>query len=304
MHHHRLVLNGPPGPVADLARALRDAGAEPAPDDGPPRFTWTTPDASPPTTLCARHPGVAVGVERFVDRGATLDHLVLQGGEATVLERLPFAPTPDEDPPPSALGPDDCAPLPPEALAEAADRVAREPVRLPARPMATALDDALLVGAALGRVCAAVSADPGAVLPDDASPAALPALAALAAAACTAGAAAHDPSSPGELAYERARVLAEAHALAAGERLWSRRGDADWPEWLMYVLTGTATVLDDCAAAVHQPPLPVFAPHAGHGATLVERLGHATTRLVTTCLQTLVLFSAGTAAASGDCARN
>jgi hypothetical protein len=300
MHHHRLVLNGPPGPVADLARALQDAGAEPVPADGPPRLTWTTADPSPPLRLSARHPEVAVGVERFADRGATLDHLVLQGAEATVLERLPFAPAPDEDLPLLDLGPDDCAPLPAAALAHAADRVAGAPVRLPALPTATALDDALLVGAALGRVCAAASADPAPVLADDASPAALAELVALAAAACTAGAAAHDPSTPGELAYERARVLAEAHALAAVERLWSRQGDADWPEWLMYVSTGAAAVLEDCAAALHQPPPSVLALHAEHGATLVERLGHATTRLVTTCLQTLVLFSAP----AGGCARN
>lgn len=305
MHHHRLVLNGPPRAVAALARALVAAGAAPVPEavPGPPRLTWTTPEPSPLSAICARHPEAAVGVERFADLGATLDHLVLRGAETTVLERLPFAPAGGDDPPlleGLALG-GEGVPLSPGALAVAAGRVAREPVRLPAAPALSAVDDALLVGAALGRVCVAAGEDP---VGDEHPPAVvLAALSDLAAVALTAGAVVHDPASDGELAFERARVLAEAHAVATAERLWSRPGDADWSEWLMYVLTGAVTVVEDCAVALHQPPVPLLALHAEHGATLVERLGHATTRLVATCLQVLVL-SGATTAGSGGCARN
>lgn len=301
MQHHRLVLNGPPGPVAALARALRAAGAAPVPGSDPPRLTWATPDPSPLAALCARHPGATAGVERFADLGPTLDHLVLKGAEITVLERLPFAPAPGDDPPllvDLALT-DDGAPLPRDALASAARLVAAEPVRLPAAPTATALDDALLVGTAVGEVCAAAGAEPV----DEPPPAVLAALATLGAAALTAGATAHDPASPGELAFERARGLAEAYAIAAAERVWCSRGDADWPEWLMYVLVSAATVTEDCAVALHGPSEPMFAVHGEHGSTLAERLGHATTRLVATCLQALVLFAPATAGPSG-CARN
>jgi hypothetical protein len=299
MQHHRFVLNGPPGPVAALARDLHAAGAVPVHGSDPPRFTWTTPPPSPLVALCARHPEATVGVERFADLGATLDHLVLQGRETTVLERLPLRPT-SEDGPPLAL-PEDGAPLPPAGLLAAAERVAAEPVRLLPAPTASALDDALLVGIAAGRLCAAA----GAELPSGDPPdAALDALAALAAAGLTAGAAVHDPADAGEMAFERARVLAEAHGIAAAERVCSRPGAADWPEWLLYVLVDVATVLEDCAVAVHEPPPPGLALYVEHGSTVAERLGYATTRLVASGLQVLTLFAGTAAVGPGGCARN
>jgi hypothetical protein len=309
MHHHRLVLNGPPGAVAALADALHAAGAQPIPGADPPRLTWATPAPSPLHGVCAEHPRVVVGAERFALLGQTLDRVVVRGAETTVLERRPFAPHTDDldgdadDGDPLLQGfvlAEDCAPLESEALRGAARRVAAEPVRLGPGPAAGALDDALLVGAAVGRVCVAATADPApggvhALSADPRAaarpaPAVLDALAGLAAAALTAGAACTEPSGAAEMAYERAFHLTEAYAIAAAERLWSRPGDADWPEWLMYALLGTVAVVEDCATTLHQPPPPLLTAHLEHAATQRERLCHATTRLVATCLQALVLF--------------
>jgi hypothetical protein len=316
MQHHRLELNGPPDDVAALASALHAAGAQPIPGADPPRLTWTTPAPSPLHGVCARHPRVVVGAERFALLGETLDRVVLRGAEATVLERRPFAPhfdgldgdgdADDGDPILHGLAlAEDCAPLDPDALGVAGRRVAAHPVRLGPGPAGSALDDALLVGAAVGRLCAVATADPR---PGDPaahalsadprasarpSPAVLTALVDVAAAALTAGAACADPACAAELAYERARHLTEAYAIAAVERLWSRPGDADWPEWLMYTLLGAVAVVEDCATTLHQPPPPLLAVHLEHAATQRERLCHGTTRLVATCLQALVLFAAG-----------
>lgn len=308
MNHHRLVLNGPPEHVDALARALLDAGAEPVPGADPPCLTWATPAPLPLPSLGADHPRVNVGVERFALLGETVESLVLRGGAVTILERRPFAPVNDDDPHPlltdATLA--DCAPLPPPLLHAAAMRVADQSLQLGPNPTSTTLDDALLVGAAIGHVCTAALAAP---LEDVAAgEGGLPlavrdALAALAATAITAAAATTDPASSGELDFERAHQLTEAHAVAGAERLWSRPGNADWPEWLMYILLGAASVVEDCAVALHQPPPPVFSLHAEHGATREERLGHATTRLVATCLQALALFDPAPSG-PGGCARN
>lgn len=304
MHHHRLTLNGPPDRVAALAQTLRDAGATLLPGTDPPRVTWTTGERAPLAAACLAHPRVSVGVERFALLGETLERLVVRGPDVTVLERAPFAPVIDPDERLDELLPDGCAPLRPADLRDAAERVLAQPVRLPPGPAGTAMDDALLVGAAVGAVCEAALTAP----PDDDGPlppvAVLDALAVLAAAALTAGAAATDPAADAELAHERAHHLTEAHAIAAAERLWSRRGEADWPEWLMYILLGTATVVEDCAVAVHgpPPPAPALAVHAEHGTTQRERLSHGTTRLAATCLQALALFAAPENASG--CARN
>jgi hypothetical protein len=303
MHHHRLTLNGPPDHVAALAQALEGSGAVLLPGTDPPRVTWTTAGRAPLSAACAAHPRVSVGVERFTLLGETLERLVVRGADVTVLERAPFAPVIDPDERLDELLPEGCAPLRASDLHAAAQRVLAQPTRLPPGPAGTSMDDALLVGAAVGAVCeAALAAPPD----DDGDPpppiAILDALAGLGAAALTAGAAATNPAADAELAYERAHHLTEAHAIAAAERLWSRRGEADWPEWLMYILLGTATVVEDCTVAVHEPAPHALAIHAEHGATLSERLSHATTRLAATCLQALALFAAPENASG--CARN
>ena len=60
----------------------------------------------------------------------------------------------------------------------------------------------------------------------------------------------------------------------------------------MYVLAGAGGLVEDCAACLHQPPPPFHSVHAEHHRTGEERLQHAATRHVATCLQTLVLFGA------------
>jgi hypothetical protein len=304
VHHHRLVLNGPRAAVARLAGDLVAAGATvlPGAEGAPPRLVWTTGDPRALGVLCARHPRVAAGVERFAFLGATLERLVATGREATVLERRPVVGEPDPaeddgpDPPPSRLLGGlcldaDCVPLPRAALDAAARRVAVLPVDVGPGLAASALDDALLVGAAAGRVCDQATATPLYDLAPAAA-SALGAIAALAAAALTTSAACAGAAGLAELQHERAWCLTEATAYAALERLWTRPGDADWPEWIMYVLAGAAAIVEDCAACLHHPAPPYVSIHTERQPTDEERLRESASRLVTTCLQALVLFDA------------
>ena len=304
VHHHRLVLNGPRAAVARFVADLVAAGATVLPGvaGAPPRLVWTAGDPHALDALCARHPRVAAGVERFAFLGQTLERLVAAGRETTVLERRPVvsvsepAEDEDRDPPPSRLLgglclDEDCAPLAPDALDAAARRVVALPIAVGPGLATSSLDDALLVGAAAGRVCEQATATPL----YDLAPAAggaLGAIAGLAAAALTTGAACAGAAGLAELQHERAWCLTEATAHAALERLWTRPGDADWPEWIMYVLAGAAAVVEDCAACLHHPAPPYVSIHTERQPTDEERLRETASRLVTTCLQALVLFDA------------
>ncbi|WCB96240.1 hypothetical protein DSM104299_04997 [Baekduia alba] len=274
MHHHRLVLNGPPPAVARLVDDLRAAGAEGITREPPVRLVWTTAHASAVEALCARHRRVVVGVERFETLGAELERLVVCGREATVLERRAFA---DEE----------LAPLGPEALRRVALGVAAMPVALGSGLAGTALDDALLVGPALGRLCAAAG-DPLAV--ERPPRAAVDAIRALAAVALTVGANASAPASDAELAFERSWRLAQAAAFAAQDAWWARPDDDDWPEWLMFLLSCAAGVVESCAACLHRPPPDVKSLIAEHHATADEQLDHAAGLLTIVTLQALTLF--------------
>ena len=303
--HHRLVLNGPRAAVSRLAGDLVASGATPLPGT-PPRLVWSTEDAGELAAACAGHRRVIVGAERFAFLGDTLERLVVQGRAVTVLERRPLAADGDDQERRGLCLDPDGHPLPRAALDAAAARVAALPTDLGAGLAGSALDDALLVGAAAGLVCSGATAP----VPDDLvpapvhplatdpraagapAPAVLGAVAALASAALTAGAACTGPSCSAELAYERAWALTEATAFAALERLWASPGGADWPEWLMDVLAGAAAVVEDCAACLHHPPPDHISVHTERQPTNDERLQESTGRLVATCLQALVLFDA------------
>jgi hypothetical protein len=290
MHHQRLVLNGPPAAVARLADDLRAAGAVAVagPTAGPPRLVWETARPAALEGVCARHGAVAVGVERFELLGDELQRLVVRGPEATVLERRrPAGGGGHElDGVEDARGlclEEDGAPLDPAALRAAARRVLAAPVDARPGPTCSAADDAVLIGAAAGRFCATVAQDgPG--------PGGRAALAALAAAALTLPTAI--PACAAERSFERDWRLTQAVARAGRETLWSRPGEADWPEWLMDLLTGAAAVIDGCSACLHQPPPPFVSVHTEHVDTEAEQLERAAGRLVTTALQALVLFDA------------
>jgi hypothetical protein len=286
VHHHRLVLNGAPAAVARLTDDLLAAGAVAiACCDPPVRLVWATPRASAVEALCARHRGVVVGLERFEALGAEIERLVLHGRDRTLLERRSLAG--DDDPYGApALG-EDAVPVPAGALRAAARRVAALPVAVGPGLLATALDDALLLCPALGRLCTAA----GDLIADDPPPrAALCEVAELAARGLTVAAAGAGPSCPAELAFERSWRLAGAAARVGREPLWSRPGDADWPEWLMDLLERAAAVIETCAAGLHHPPPPQASVYAEHFCTVDEYRDQAATDLVTAALQTLVLF--------------
>jgi hypothetical protein len=339
MHHHRLVLNGSPGAVTRLTAALRTAGAVAVPTaaGAPRRMVWSTTDPSALTALCARHRAVVVGIERFLALGDELERLVIHGREVTVLERRrlvvaaddgedhdaargdaadhPLSPDADADRASPPTGHDDLArfpplrglcldpdgtPLDPAALRAAARRVAARPTDLGPGLAGTSLHDALLLGGAVGALCAAAG-DPHAA--DTPGAQALDATAALAAIALTIAANGSGAACAAELEHERAWRLTRAVAHAGRETRWVAPGDADWPEWLMYLLAGAADVVEDCAACLHQPAAPSLSIHAEHQGTDEERLEETAGWLVATCLQTLVLFDAGPGPSSG-CARN
>jgi hypothetical protein len=289
MHQHRLVLNGPAAAVARLADDLCTAGAVAmtGPTAGPPRLVWETAGAATLEGLCARHRDVAVGVERFELLGDELERLLVKGREATVLERRRLAAgVHDLDGSEEARDlclEEDGAPLDPAALRKAARLVMVAPVDLRPGPTCSAADEAVQVGMAVGRLCATVDEDGpgvgGRVM-----------IAALAATALTLGTI--GAASEAERSFERGWRLTQAIARAGGERLWSRPGEADWPEWLMDLLTGAARVIEACAACLHQPPPPFVSVHTEHVDTEAEQLERAAARLVTTVLQVMVLFDA------------
>jgi hypothetical protein len=265
MHHHRLVLNGPPSAVARFTEELRSAGAATVDDGRRPRLIWTTPRASALEALCARHARVIVGVERFASLGDALERLVVHGRETTVLERRGFEVGELDD----AL-PDEGEPLDPAALRAVALEVAALPVRYGPILTATTIDDAVLVGPAVGRLCAAATD----------APVARAALRSLAAIGLTVGANASAPACDAELAFERAWRLTQATAFAGQDALWTRPQDADWPEWLMFVLSCAAGLIESCAACAHRAPAGVASLHTEHFATAD----------VMVALQALVLF--------------
>jgi hypothetical protein len=155
------------------------------------------------------------------------------------------------------------------------------PAGLGPGPICSATDDAVRVGSAVGRLCATVAQDgPG--------PGGDATIAALAASALTLGTA--GPACEAERRFERDWRLTQAIARAGCERLWARPGEAEWPEWLMDLLTGAARVIDGCSACLHQPPAPFVSVHTEYVDTEAEQLEHAAGRLVSTALQTLVLF--------------
>jgi hypothetical protein len=187
MHQHRLVLNGPPTAVQRLADDLRAAGAVAVADvtAGSRRLVWATAGPTALEGLCADHRSVVVGVERFELLGDELQRLVVRGREATLLERRTLV---ADDGDAAALEhgglclDEDGAPLAPAALRTAARRVLTAPAKGAPGPGGSAVDDAVLMGAAAGRLCVAAG-DPSAGL----GAGGLDAVAALAAAALTVG---------------------------------------------------------------------------------------------------------------------
>jgi hypothetical protein len=318
MHHHRLVLNGPPAAVVHLAGDLCAAGAvDVSSGGGPPaRLVWATPRPSAVEALCARHRAVVVGVERFEALGEQLERLILHGREATLLERRTVATGPEAADLAFELDDDDggagdlllrterdtdalacwglCLDEDGEALdvgalRAAARRVAALPVDVGSGAASSSLDDALLLGPAIGRLCAAAG-DP---LAHDLPPAAaLDAVVALAAVALTIAAASAGSAVAAELDFERAWRLTQATAHASRETLWARPGDADWPEWLMHLLSRAASVVESCAECLHQPVPAFVSIHTEHVGTVEEQLDREACGLVSTALQALVLFGA------------
>jgi hypothetical protein len=281
MHQHRLVLNGPPAAVTRLSVDLCAAGAVAVAGaaSARPRLVWETARPAALEGLCARHGAVAVGVERFELLGDELQRLVVQGSHATMLERRRLHDLDGLEGRGLCLE-EDGALLDPAALRAAARQVMVAPVSLGPGPACSAVDDALLLGRAGGRLCSAVAGD----VPDVGGRFAI---AALAAAALSVGV-----PCTAEREFERAWRLTQATARAGREELWARPGEADWPEWLMDLLTGVARVVEACSACLHQPPAPVASLHTEHFGTEEEELEQAAGWLVATALQTLVLFGA------------
>jgi hypothetical protein len=288
MHRQRLVLNGPPVAIARLADDLCAAGAVavPGPTAGPPRLVWETAQSGRLEGLCARHREVTVGVERFELLGDELERLVVRGRDATVLERRRLgggAPELDgvEEMGGGVCLEEDGAPLEPAALRGAARSVMAAVVDLGPGSTCSAVDDAVWVGRAVGRLCATVAQDG----PGVGGHARIAALAATALSVGTVGSA-----CAAERSFERDWRLTQAIARAGREELWARPGQAEWSEWLMDLLIGAARVIEGCSACLHQPPPPFVSLHTEYVDTEAEELEHAAGRLVTTALQALVLF--------------
>lgn len=285
MHHHRLVLTGPPLALRPLVDELRRAGATVVDADDPPRLVWSTSDPRLVERLALRHAEVAVGVERFEALGSEMVRLVVRGGEATVLDRRRVLPTPGDDDLEAwgNVDEDEGLRLDQELLRRAAGRVE---LRCREVPPAGALGSALAVGCAFGALCAFAREPYAPAAPGERV---LHAVADLAASALLVSAAPRPPA-PAEARVERAWALTSALARAGAEALWDRPGEAAWAEWLGYLVASTSDVLLACAESIDGGATAIASVHREHFATPDEQRAWAAGALVATCLQAIALF--------------
>jgi hypothetical protein len=287
VHHHRLVLNGPPPALRRLVDELRRAGATVLAADAAPRLVWSTDDPGVLERVAVRHADVAVGVERFEALGTEVVRLLVCGGETTVLDRRGVLPGPEDDLEGWGCELDEeGVRLEPELLRRAARRVEGHAGPGEAGPRASGLDAALALGRALGTLSTQAAA---ALAPGAPGCAQLDAVAGLAAAALAVGT---EPVAPAPAAalVERSWTLTRALARAALDELWDRPGEADWTAWLRYLVAATSDALLACAESVDGAGTAIAAVHREHFATPDEQQAAAAGALVATCLQTMVLF--------------
>jgi hypothetical protein len=290
VHHHRLVLNGPPPALQRLVDDLRRAGATVLAGEEAPRLVWSTSDPQVVERLAVRHAGVAVGVERFEALGTEVVRLVVRGDQATVLDRRRVVPSPDDDEL-EAWGcapSDEGLPLDPELLRRAAHRVDRCATDLRPDGPVDALGGGFALGCAFGVLCESAARGRS-------RRGALDAVAGLAAAALTVSAtraASADDGAwpPAAAAVERSWVLTRALARAGADALWDRPPDAIWADWLGHLMAATSDALLACAESVDGPDTAIAAVHREHFATPGEQRASAADALIAMCVQTLALF--------------
>jgi hypothetical protein len=290
VHHHRLVLNGPPPALQRLVDELCRAGATVLVGEDAPRLVWSTSDPRLVERLAVRHTDVAVGVERFEALGTEVVRLVVRGDEATVLDRRRVVPSSEDDELQAwGYGSDDeGAQLDPELLRRAAHRVDRCARDVRTCDPAGALDGGLALGRAFGTLCEGATVRP-------LRGASLDAVAGLAAAALTVSATRAAPTGggpwpPAAAAVERSWILTRALASAAAEALWDPPPDAVWIDWLGHLMAATSDVLLACAESVDGAETAIAAVHREHFATPDEQRASAADALIAMCLQTLALF--------------
>ena len=288
MHHHRLVLNGPPPALQRLVDELRRAGATVLGADEVPRLVWSTSDPRLVESVAGRHADVAVGVERFEALGTEVVRLVVRGGEATVLDRRRVLPTPEDDEL-EAWGyecDEEGVQLDSELLRRAARRVDRCAVDLRPDGPASALGEGRALGCAFGMLCQTG----GGEAPADAALEAVVGLAAAALVSSVERASSGCARVPAEAVVERSWILTRALAWAGAEQLWERPDDAVWVAWLGHLMAATSDALLACAESFDGAGTAIAAVHREHYATPDERRASAADALIAMCLQTLALF--------------
>jgi hypothetical protein len=274
MHHYRVDLNGPP---AALAAVAAEVGQESvgktlvvARDEG--IGFWES--------LSCRHPRVTFGVECFEAFEDELLRAVIQNGQSTVMAR--HSTLADDW---GSFHDEDGEPLDDGLLRAAAELVSQHRLRYEARTHEGGLATALTLGKALGRLCCRVEATLDAAPPGDALDAVIE-LAVLALWTSTP----RSVSSPAERDFHHALRITQSMVHAGRSEFRDEPGDADWNDWLRWLIGSTCDAIDAATHIWLEPENEVEQLGAEHFGTPVEHLEYAARSLLTTCIEALALF--------------
>jgi predicted DNA-binding protein len=278
MHHYRVNVTGPASVVEAVVSELTSAGArsvEPGclvmASEGGVEI-WEA--------LSVRHPAATLGLECFEAFEDERLHALVQNGHLTVMARAGVL---RQDC--GSFHDEDGQPLEKDLLRAAAEAVDAERLRADVATITTALDAALAIGGAIGRLCARVNSsrvhEPTRDQLD-----AVTELAVIALSVCSAARTVKEA----EREFEDALRLTQSTVHAGLSELAERPGDADWREWLLILLSDASHVIDTsshCDLEVESDATALGAEHCG---TPREHLEVEASSLLTTILEVLALF--------------
>jgi hypothetical protein len=227
-----------------------------------------------------RHGGRAIGIECFEEFEDEFHHLVADRHAVTVLARTNVLPNDH-----LGIHDDEGVPLPKAVLRRAAQRIIDQRLRRRVGTLSSGLDDALTIGAALGRFCTHIAPDAF----DDPSPATLEAVVELAVLAWWMSMCGTNGDA-GSLEFDHALRMTQAVISAGRSELDDQQGRACWMEWQRLLISSGSDVIAaacdpqlDCGSYDWTPAELVESP--------IERLESAALSLLTMCLQALALFA-------------
>lgn len=282
MYHLRVHVNGPQPVIDAIVRELTAAGARPADRAQPSCLVLTCGDGLESwEALSRRHPDATLGLERFEEFEDELLRAVVASGRVTVMARHGVLPDGW-----GGFHDEDGVPLDAGLLRKAAESVAARRARQDVGILTGAVEVALTMGKALGRLCSRIEP----TVLEDPAPDALDAVIELAVLALAIGSPGGS-GSPAALEFEHALRLTRSVVHAGRSELEERPGEACWSDWAVTLISSTGGVIDAACDYAFARDAGSHALHAEHDGTAMEQLDFAARSLLTTCLQALALFN-------------